>query len=128
MPPPTLSFLALGIMGAGMAANPLKAGHPLTVWNRPVDKAQPLPALGATIATSPAEAAKNADILFLCVSDTPDVEALLLGDQGVLSAARPGLLVVDHSTISPSATRRIAVTLEQAGVHLLDAPVSGGSE
>lgn len=111
-----------------MAANLVRAGHEVVVWNRTPAKARGVVELGARLAESPAAVAEQVDVLFVCVSDTPDVEELLVGIGGVASAARPGTLIVDHSTISPSATRRLARALEEKGLHLLDAPVSGGSE
>ena len=123
-----VGFIGLGIMGRGMALNLAKANFPLTVWNRTASKAKALAAAGATVATSPAAVAYESDIIFICVSDTPDVEAVILGDGGVLEGARPGSLVIDCSTISPTATKKIAATLSERGVHMLDAPISGGSE
>ncbi|MCS7038205.1 MAG: NAD(P)-dependent oxidoreductase, partial [Caldilineales bacterium] len=87
-----------------------------------------LVAAGAQAATSPADLAARSDIIVVCVSDTPDVEAVILGPNGVITGARPGSLVVDCSTISPDATRRLAQALAERGVGMLDAPVSGGSE
>ncbi|MCX7853985.1 MAG: NAD(P)-dependent oxidoreductase [Caldilineales bacterium] len=124
----TVGFIGLGIMGRGMAANILRAGFPLTVWNRTAAKMEPLVAAGAQAATSPADLAARSDIIVVCVSDTPDVEAVILGPNGVITGARPGSLVVDCSTISPDATRRLAQALAERGVGMLDAPVSGGSE
>lgn len=123
-----VGFLGLGTMGAAMAANLARAGFPLTVWNRTAERAEPLRALGASRASSPADAARAADIVVTCVSDTPDVEAVLFGDDGVAAGAARGLLVIDCSTISPSATRTFASRLAAKGVSLVDAPVSGGSE
>ena len=126
--PRHLGFIGLGIMGAPMAANLLAAGHRLTVWNRTPGKTQPLLERGAAAAASPAAlAAAGPEVVFLNVTDTPDVEALLFGPDGLASAARPGLVVVDHSTISPVATQAFARRLrDDHGVTLLDAPVSGG--
>lgn len=124
----SVGFIGLGIMGAGMAANVLQAGFPLTVWNRSSAKAEPLAAAGAAVAANPAELAAISDIIITCVSDTPDVEAIILGPHGVIQGARPGSLVIDMSTISPAATRQIAGVLAAQGVDMLDAPVSGGSE
>ena len=121
-----LAFIGLGIMGLPMAGHLLAAGHALVVNNRTKAKAQPLLDKGATWADTPAAAAKVADVVFTCVTDTPDVEAVLLGQGGVVESARSGLVVVDHSTISPTATRRMADALAARGVTLLDAPVSGG--
>lgn len=121
-----LAFIGLGIMGEPMAGHLLAAGHPLVVFTRTADKAAGLLERGARWAASPAEAAGQADVIFICVPDTPDVEAVILGAAGIASAARRGLIVVDHSTISPSATRRMAAALAVKGATLLDAPVSGG--
>ncbi|MCS6842939.1 MAG: NAD(P)-dependent oxidoreductase [Caldilineales bacterium] len=123
-----VGFIGLGIMGRSMAANILRAGFPLTVWNRTAERTAPLAAAGAQVAANPAELAAASDIVITCVSDTPDVEEVILGPQGVIHGARPGSLVVDMSTISPEATRRIAAALAERGVDMLDAPVSGGSE
>jgi 3-hydroxyisobutyrate dehydrogenase len=123
-----IGFIGLGIMGQGMAANLLKAGFELTVWNRTVTRMQDLVAQGAHAGASPADVAARSDIIITCVSDTPDVQAVILGEQGVIHAARPGALVIDCSTISPQATREIADALREKGVFMLDAPISGGSE
>ncbi len=126
--PERIGFIGLGIMGRGMAANILRAGFELRVWNRTRRRMEPLTAQGAIAADSPADLAANSDIIITCVSDTPDVEAVLLGEHGVIHGARPGALVIDMSTISPQATRAIAERLKERGVQMLDAPVSGGSE
>jgi 3-hydroxyisobutyrate dehydrogenase len=123
-----IGFIGLGIMGSGMAANVLRAGFPLTVWNRTHTKTELLAAAGASAARSPAELAAASDIIITCVSDTLDVEAIILGQEGVVQGARPGSLVIDMSTISPASTRQIAGKLAGQGVDMLDAPVSGGSE
>ena len=124
----TIGFIGLGIMGQGMARNLLKAGFPLVVWNRTASKMAPLVEAGARAADNPAHLASQSDIIITCVSDTPDVEAVILGENGVIHGARPGSLVIDMSTISPTATRTIAARLAEKGVHMLDAPISGGSE
>jgi len=121
-----VGFIGLGIMGGPMALNVLKAGYPLTVWNRTRAKAEPHLAAGATWADSPSAVAQVSDVVITIVSDTPDVEEVILGPQGVIQGARPGLTVIDMSTISPHATRRIAARLAEVGVDMLDAPVSGG--
>ncbi|RME72190.1 MAG: NAD(P)-dependent oxidoreductase [Chloroflexi bacterium] len=126
--PEKVGFIGLGIMGQGMARNLLKAGFPLTVWNRTASKMEPLVAEGAQAGASPADVAARSDIIITCVSDTPDVEAVILGENGIIHGARPGSLVIDCSTISPIATRRIAEALAGKGVSMLDAPISGGSE
>jgi 3-hydroxyisobutyrate dehydrogenase len=115
-------------MGRGMARNLLKAGFAVQVWNRTASKMEELVAEGAALASSPAEVAAHCDIILICVSDTPDVEAVILGENGLIHSVQPGALVIDMSTISPQATRRLADTLRAKGVHMLDAPVSGGSE
>jgi 3-hydroxyisobutyrate dehydrogenase len=111
-----------------MAKNLLAAGFPVTVWNRTPERLAPLVEAGAKSAKDPAEVARASEIVFTCVSDTPDVEDVLLRRGGVLEGARRGALVVDMSTISPRATRELASRLGEAGIHMLDAPVSGGSE
>ena len=126
--PERVGFIGLGIMGRGMARNLIQAGFPLVVWNRTASRIAELVEAGATAADSPADVAARSDIVISCVSDTPDVETVLLGEQGVIEGARPGTLVVDMSTISPKATVAIGARLAEKGVHMLDAPVSGGSE
>ncbi len=126
--PERVGFIGLGIMGQGMTRNLLQAGFPLTVWNRTAAKMQPLQAAGAQIAASPADLASRSDIIILCVSDTPDVEDVVLAPGGVIEGAQPGSLVIDCSTISPAATRSLVSRLAAKGVTHLDAPVSGGSE
>lgn len=123
-----VAFIGLGTMGAHMAKNILKAGFDLTVYNRTRERELPLAELGAKRAATPAEAAAEADIIIVCLSDTPDVEAVVLGKDGVIEGAKPGSLVVDMSTISPVATKAMAETLAEKGIKMLDAPVSGGSE
>jgi len=123
-----VTFIGLGTMGAGMASNILKAGHELTVHNRTREKEKILAAAGARSAATPREAASGAEIIVICVSDTPDVEEIVLGDDGVIHGASAGAVVVDMSTISPTATRRMAAKLGDKGIKMLDAPVSGGSE
>jgi 3-hydroxyisobutyrate dehydrogenase len=116
----------MGIMGTAMAANLLKGGFAVTVWNRTASKCDPLREKGAKVAGSIGELAGSVDALCINVSDTPDVEAVIFGDGGVTSGARPGLTVIDHSTISPGATQHIAARLAERGIDFLDAPVSGG--
>lgn len=123
-----LGFIGLGIMGRGMTNNLLKAGFEVTVWNRTAHRMDEFVHQGAKAATNPAEVAANADVIFICVSDTPDVEAVLLGENGVIHGVKSGALVVDHSTISPTVTREIAEKLAELGVNMLDAPISGGAE
>src|SRR5204863_7066115 len=123
-----IGFLGLGTMGAAMAGNLARAGFAVTAWNRSPGRAPELDELGVTRGSTPADVARSADVLVVCVSDTPDVEAVLFGGDGVSAGARSGQLVIDCSTISPSATRDFAQRLGELGVGLVDAPVSGGSE
>jgi 3-hydroxyisobutyrate dehydrogenase len=124
----TIGFIGLGIMGRGMARNLLKAGFSVTVWNRTASRMEPLVEAGASAGSSPADVAANSDIIITCVSDTPDVEAVILGEDGVIHGAKAGSLVVDMSTISPQVTQTIAAKLAEKDVQMLDAPISGGSE
>jgi 3-hydroxyisobutyrate dehydrogenase len=123
-----VGFIGLGTMGAPMARNVLSAGHEVTVHNRTRSREEPLATLGASRAATPAEAASAADVVITIVSDTPDVEAVLFGDDGVASGAHEGTVVVDMSTISADATRGFGDRLATRGLRLVDAPVSGGSE
>lgn len=123
-----IGFIGLGIMGRGMAANLVRAGHDVVVWNRTAARTEPLVDAGATAATSPAEVARACPIVLVCVSDTPDVEAVVEGSDGLLEGLGNGSLIVDHSTISPSATVRLAAAVAAKGAAWVDAPVSGGSE
>ena len=123
-----IGFIGLGIMGRGMAANLLRAGHDVTVWNRTASRAEPLVAMGASVSADPAGVAAAHDIVMVCVSDTPDVEAVVFGGSGVAEGLRPGGLIVDHSTIAPVATKAMAKRITDVGGHWLDAPISGGSE
>ncbi len=123
-----VAFLGLGTMGAAMAANIARAGFPLTAWNRTEGRANALRDLGATFAVSPSAAAAAADIVVVCVSDTPDVETILFGPDGVVDGARPGTLVIDCSTIAPSGAWSFAARLAERDLPMVDAPVSGGSE
>lgn len=121
-----IAFIGTGIMGAPMAGHLLAAGHCLTVHTRTRERAGPLLARGARWADTPRQAAADADVVFVCVPDTPDVKEVVLGGEGIIHSARAGLVVVDHSTISPAATREMAAALARRGTAMLDAPVSGG--
>ncbi len=123
-----IGFVGLGTMGAAMAANLRRAGFEVTVWNRTPGRADQLVELGAREAATPAAVAAASDVVVCCVSDTPDVEAVLFGDDGVAAGMVRGGLVIDCSTISPSATAAFARRLADQGIQLVDAPVSGGSE
>ncbi len=113
-------------MGSGMTMNILKAGFPLTVWNRTPSKMEALVKAGAKAARSPREVAERSDIVIDIVTDSSDVEQVLLGPEGVVHGARPGTIVIDMSTISPIKTREMAAKLGEKGIRMLDAPVSGG--
>lgn len=121
-----LGYIGLGIMGGAMARNLLKAGYEVTVHNRSREKVNALVKVGATAAANPREVAERADVVFTNLPDTPDVEAVILGKNGIMEAARDGLIVIDNSTITPAGARYIASTLAEHGVTFLDAPVSGG--
>jgi len=121
-----VGFVGLGIMGRPMAQNLMKAGHKLWVHGRRPTTMEALVKSGANGCASAAEVAEHADVIFIMVSDTPDVEQVIFGEGGVFERARAGQVVVDMSTISPVETRRFAHDLATKGVDLLDAPVSGG--
>ena len=123
-----VAFLGLGTMGAAMAANLARAGFDVTAWNRTPGRAPELADLGVAIADTPAAAVAEAGIAVICVSDTPDVEAVLFGPEGVVDGARPGTLIVDCSTIAPSGSWDFAARVTERGLSMVDAPVSGGSE
>ena len=126
--PTRVAFLGLGTMGAAMAANLARAGFRVTGWNRTAERARDSATLGIVLAVSPAAAAAEAEIVVVCVSDTPDVEAVLFGPDGVVAGARPGTLVIDCSTIAPSGSWAFAARLREHDLAMIDAPVSGGSE
>jgi 2-hydroxy-3-oxopropionate reductase len=121
-----LGFIGLGIMGRPMALNLRRAGHALWVHGRRPVTMEVLVEAGAQACRSVADVAVNAEIIFIMVSDTPDVENIVLGETGLAHRLRPGQVIVDMSTISPASTRRLAQELETRGVEMLDAPVSGG--
>lgn len=120
-----LGFIGLGIMGRGMAANLISTGHRLTVWNRTPEKAN---GLDAVVVDEPQAVGHESDIVFVCVSDTSDVEEVVFGEVGVIHGMTEGDVLVDHSTISPVATAEFASQAMSLGVDWVDAPVSGGSE
>ena len=123
-----VAFIGLGTMGIGMSLNILKAGHEVTVHNRTRQKEEAVAKEGAKRADSPRQAAEGAEIIITMVSDTPDVEAVIMGEDGVIQGAPQGAIVIDMSTISPAATRQMAAELGKKGIKMLDAPVSGGPE
>jgi 2-hydroxy-3-oxopropionate reductase len=121
-----VGYIGLGIMGGSIARNLMKAGHELVVHNRSQQAVDELVALGATRAGSPREVAQQVEFVFTNLPDTPDVEAVVLGQDGIIEGAHAGLIYIDNSTIKPEATRSIAEKLLAVGVQALDAPVSGG--
>ena len=116
-----VAFLGLGIMGHPMAANLVKAGHELTVWNRTPGKEVP----GASAAATPRDAARGAEVIWICVSDTDAVEQVLFGENGAEESLAEGMIVVDSSTVSPAATRDFATRVQMRGADYVDAPVTG---
>ncbi|MCS7246630.1 MAG: NAD(P)-binding domain-containing protein [Anaerolineales bacterium] len=126
MSQPRVGYIGLGLMGKPMARNILKAGFPLVVHNRSRGAVEELVAEGARAAFSPREVAEQVDVVFTNLPDTPDVELVVLGKQGIIEGAHPGLIYVDNSTIKPATARMIAERLAEKGVMALDAPVSGG--
>ena len=124
-----LGFIGLGLMGLPMALRLREAGHALSVWNRSPAKADAARHAGASVAASPADVARSADIVFLCLTDSAAVEQVVFGSGGLASADGTGRIVVDFSSIAPAATRDIAARLEAAnGMRWIDAPVSGGTK
>ncbi len=123
---PAVGFIGLGIMGAPMAGHLLRAGYPLYVYSRTRSKADALIEAGATWCDDPAEVGRHCDLLLTIVTDTPDVEEVLVGPRGAVQTLRRGTCVVDMTTISPEVTRRLAEGLGRRGITLLDAPVTGG--
>jgi 2-hydroxy-3-oxopropionate reductase len=127
--PETIGFIGLGVMGKPMAQHLIKAGHRLIVHSRSRGPVDELVAAGAAAASSPAplaEIARQASLIITMLPDTPDVELVLAGENGVLSALEPGAVVIDMSSISPAATKRLAVRAAGRQAFMLDAPVSGG--
>ena len=121
-----IGFIGLGIMGGPMAANLVKAGYRVAGFNRSRPKIDELVAAGGAAAASTAEAVSDADVVITMLPDSPDVEAVLLGEDGVLADAKPGALIIDFSTVRPETSRRVAGAAAERGLRALDAPVSGG--
>ena len=123
-----VGFVGLGIMGSPMARNAMKAGFAVTVTNRTLDRAKPLGEAGATVVRTPKEVAERSDLVVTMVTNSPDVEAVTFGPDGIAAGAHPGLLAIDMSTISPTASREMAkrAAIGRPPFHTLDAPVSGG--
>src|SRR5207344_1214687 len=126
MPSEVVGFIGLGIMGRPMALNLIKAGYTLVVTSRSQGPIDALSAAGAKTVKTPAEVAKEADVVITMVPDTPDVEKVLRGKDGVLDGLKRGAIVIDMSTISPDITRQLAEAIAAKGGSMLDAPVSGG--
>lgn len=120
-----IGFAGLGLMGSRMARNLIEKGFPLTVWNRTADRCAPLAAAGARVAGTPRDLAEASDVVVACVADPPAVERLVFAEDGVLSAARAGLLYLETSTISPGLARGAAAALRARGSDALEAPVTG---
>jgi 2-hydroxy-3-oxopropionate reductase len=121
-----VGFIGTGIMGLPMALNVIHAGYPLWVFARTKEKVLPLIQAGAILCESPRQVTDHADVIITVVGDTPDVEQIVLGDQGVIEAAAPGKVLVDMTTSSASSARNLAKRLSERGMDMLDAPVSGG--
>jgi 2-hydroxy-3-oxopropionate reductase len=124
----TIGFIGLGVMGAPMAVNLVRAGHDVVGYNRTPAKAEPLLAAGGSAAASAEDAASGADVVITMLPDSPDVEAVVLGDDGVLARMSPGALLIDMSTIRPDVAVRLAEEGHSRGIQVLDAPVSGGEQ
>ncbi len=122
----TVGYIGLGLMGKSIARNILKAGFPLVIHNRSQTAVDELAAEGARPTASPAEVAAQVDVVFTNLPDSPDVEKVVLGENGILTGAHPGLIWVDNSTVKPAAARTLSLRLSEKGVLSLDAPVSGG--
>jgi 3-hydroxyisobutyrate dehydrogenase-like beta-hydroxyacid dehydrogenase len=120
-----IGFAGLGLMGSRMAANLLKKGFPLTVWNRTTERAQSLAAAGARVAKTPREMAESSDVVVACVADPPAVERLVFAEDGILAAVRPGFRYLECSTVDPGLTQRVQKALRARGADALEAPVTG---
>lgn len=121
-----IGYIGLGLMGKSIAKNILKAGFPMVVLNRSKAAENELALLGAETGTTPADVASRVDVIFTNLPDSPDVEKVVLGENGILSGGHEGLIYIDNSTIKPALARKIAETLAEKKVFALDAPVSGG--
>lgn len=124
----TVAFIGLGLMGRPMALHLIQAGHAVRVYNRTAAKTKPLADAGATVCATPAEAARGARVVCICVGDGPDVREVILGANGATAGAAPGTLIIDHSTIAPKTAQEIEGELRTRGFRFLDAPLSGGEK
>jgi len=122
-----VGFIGLGLMGKPMGLNLLKAGFPLTVWNRTRARTEALAAAGAAVGASPREVAERSEVVITIVSDPPALEAVLWGADGALGSMKRGSVLIDSSTVSPALARRVAADCAQRGIEFLDAPVTGGT-
>ena len=122
-----VGFIGFGLMGRPMSLNLLKAGFPLTVWNRTRARTDEIARAGARVAATPREVAANSDVIVTIVSDPPAVESILWGADGVLAGLAPGSTLIDSSTVSPTLARRAAAACAERGAEFLDAPVTGGT-
>lgn len=123
-----LAYLGLGIMGGNMAANLVRAGYEVAVWNRTAAACAPLKELGAEVASTPADAVRQADVVLYCLSNEEAIEAVVFGDEGVVTGASDGKIIVDMSTVHPATSKREAEAIEAAGAQFLDAPVLGSRD
>ncbi len=121
-----IGFIGLGIMGKPMSKNLLKAGYKLVVMDRNLDVTDELNAAGAKVVTTPKAVAEEVDIIITMLPNSPHVKEVVLGRDGIIEAARPGMIVIDHSSIAPLVAREVGTALAEKGVEFLDAPVSGG--
>lgn len=126
MAKPRVGFIGLGIMGQPMALHLVRAGFPLTVYNRTTEKGRPVVEAGAVQVDSPRAVAERSEFIITMVTGPADVKEVVLGPNGVIEGAKPGSVVIDMSTISPRTTREIAEALKEKGIDMVDAPVSGG--
>ena len=124
----TVGWIGLGIMGAPMARNLLRAGHDVVAWNRSAERLDAAVAAGAQRGASPADVASRSDVVIACVRASADLEEVAIRPGGVIDGIRRGAVFIDMSTISPAVTREVAATLEEQGVAMLDAPISGGEQ
>ncbi|MGH9934035.1 MAG: NAD(P)-dependent oxidoreductase, partial [Nitrososphaerales archaeon] len=121
-----VGLIGTGMMGKAIATRLLKSGYKITVYNRTKEKAESLKALGALVADTPMQVAKNSDLVMTVVKDAPAVEQIAFGEKGIIHARHDGLVLADVSTINPVSSRAIAKRLEENGITMLDTPVMGG--
>ncbi|MCB0180469.1 MAG: NAD(P)-dependent oxidoreductase [Anaerolineae bacterium] len=122
-----IGFIGLGRMGHPMALNLIRAGYPVTVYNRTKDKTAPLAEAGASVAGSPGEAAQSSEVIITMLSDSAALQAVVLGPDGLLESLQPESVLIDMSTVDPKVSRQVAAAIREQGAHMLDAPVSGST-